>query len=50
MLPAEGDRMPETVSAELVDLIQSLSSPSPSLYAIEANVITRRWNLDNSRS
>ena len=41
--------MPETVSAELVDRIHSLNSPgSPSLYAIEANVITGRWNFDNS--
>ena len=40
--------MPETVSPELTAQIQSLNAPSsPSLYAIEGNVITGRWNVDN---
>jgi hypothetical protein len=40
--------MPEPVSPELTAHIQSLNSPSsPSLYAIEGNVITGRWNFEN---
>jgi hypothetical protein len=40
--------MPEPVSPELIAQIQSLnSSSSPSLYAIEGNVITGWWDFDN---